>query len=128
MSTVTRPGSALNLGPPQTIAIGDIVDDALMGLCGAATLSGFGMFFYQCYHWLRSGLWLPISVIHGIYMLKEKHIIDLTWMLRLLTDWQGIYKILDRTPASLFLLLTGMATMYLAARLEQAKKKPPANA
>jgi hypothetical protein len=82
-----------------------------------------GVFIYQCYLWLRFGEWSPISVIGGIHVLKETKGVDLTWLLKPLADWQGILKILDSIPASLFLFFAGLAVLYLTTRLEQFEKR-----
>ncbi|GEM_PF-3070994 len=68
---------------------------------GGVVVSGFWVFGKQCYTYLRYGEWVPRSVIDLMEMFEVR------WAMSP-DDWIGLHKVLDWTPMSVALILTGI--------------------
>lgn len=77
----------------------DILVPALFG--AASLVIGFGLLFWQSYHFLRYGSWPSISLITFSSIFLSSSWISSP------TDWQGIHWILEKIPASLAFLALG---------------------
>lgn len=73
-------------------------------------MSGAGVFVYQCFKWLKTGLWEQMSFVDGWAILFHKTAPPLA-------DWTGILTMESHMPMSVFLIGAGMVTLLLTLYL-----------
>jgi hypothetical protein len=66
-----------------------------------------GLFAWQCYFWLRWGIWQYVSILDLLSWLSDLPIRDVT------TGWLGLDKLLGWLPASLTAIIVGSVTAAL---------------
>jgi hypothetical protein len=72
---------------------------------GLLFMSGVGVFVYQCFRWLKTGLWEELSLAN-VWP-------DLFKTQPPFADWGGIFKLESAVPVSLFLVGMGIVTAWL---------------
>ena len=79
-------------------------------------LSGIGVLGYEAFLYLKNGLWPGISVLYALQQAGNE------WALHP-TDWYGLYKLLDSTPLSVALFVSGVLAILLgAAALDSGRR------
>jgi len=76
---------------------------------GLFAMSGIGLFVYQCYQWLRAGVWEEMSVAKGWVVFFK------SWPP--FSDWGGIYRLEEDMPMSLFLIGAAIVMFWLTFKI-----------
>lgn len=84
---------------------GDWIAVAVISLLPVAGLAIIGV---QTYAWLRSGVWVPFSVVDG-----AKLFFNYQWLASPV-DWIGLHSALAKIPLSVLLVLGGSGLLYAA--------------
>ncbi len=88
----------------------EIFELALTGLISlvvaTSTLTGFAVFAYQSFMYLRNGIWTSISLIDGFSALSSS-----SWLLDP-KDWLGLHSLLDQVPLSVALIAVGLLFIF----------------
>lgn len=61
-------------------------------------VAGFFIIGLQCFAWLRSGIWFPMSLIDGLHLISQS-----PWITDP-QDWIGIHDLLEEAPLSAILI------------------------
>lgn len=77
----------------------------------AGIVIGGGILIWQCFFYLREGVWPTRSALDVLYYVDPAMFGD--WLMRP-TAWLGVHDILRATPASIAVFLVGMAVGALA--------------
>jgi hypothetical protein len=78
--------------------------------------AGIGIFFWQCYYWLQTGSWSPVSIVDGLFFASSDWGIDLPQSLRAWLEapvhWVGLHQIAKMVPASAAVAALGAVLWY----------------
>lgn len=92
---MTNPDSWYRVAATKVLLLG-------YGAFAVGVLSGIAVLGYQCYVWIRAGVWVSLSALSILTWL------ELQWALSP-RDWIGLHKLLAMTPLFLTLPLLGIA-------------------
>jgi hypothetical protein len=74
----------------------------------ALLLAGPALIAWQCYGWIRYGVWIPWSPLTLLLWMGAKA----AWIFAP-EDWIGLHRLIDAIPLSLVLLGIGMFALWL---------------
>jgi hypothetical protein len=94
------------------------VSSVIISIGGLFDLAGFGLIAGQCFVWLKTGVWHPISTATALDTFSIS-------VIHPTQAWVGLQKIIDwieltilSLPASLTLILIGFLLMLIAEMIE----------